>query len=197
MLKDRGARRAWRLYFLRAEATLSQLAAPVRRELIEDLKSHVRDILANDQSGDSDLARVTAALARVGNPREFLAPLVADAVFRGPPRHGGLWATCRAIALYAGRGTAYLFRVLGLGAAAAVGFVLAAASLNSLCRPDRAGLFLVGEDEVQIRVFGLGAGGGEQLLAPWLAALMALGGLALIAWAAHRGRRMAIELIGF
>jgi hypothetical protein len=195
MFKDARARRAWSLFFLKAEAVLSPLAASVRKELIDDLKAHVHDILANEAPEGDELARITAALDRVGNPKEFLAPLLADAVFRAPAQTGSLGMAYRTLSLYAARGTSYLLRAIGLVLAATAGFALALAALNSLFRPDRAGLFLLGDDEYQLRVLGLGASGGEQLLAPWMAiALIALG-LTLLAWSARRVRRMLMELI--
>lgn len=195
MFRESRARRAWRLYFLRAEAVLGPVSASVRRELLDDLKAHVRDILANDKSDGDEFVRVSAALARVGNPKEFLAPLVADAVFRAPPYHGSFAMVYRTLSLYAGRGTSYLAKALGLVVAAAAGVMIAVAALNSLFRPDRAGLFLIGDDEYQLRILGFGASGGEQLLSPWLAVVVVAAGFALVVWTVRRARKMLIELI--
>lgn len=163
MFKDARARRAWLLYFLRAEAVLSPLAGPVRRELIADLKAHVQDVLANERLEGDELQRLNAALARVGNPKEFLAPLVAEAVFRAPPRYGDTGMAMRTLSLYAARGTSYFLRATGLVLAAAGGACVALASLNSFLRPASAGLFLVGADEYSLRLLGLGERSGEQL----------------------------------
>ena len=195
MFKDTRARRAWNLYFLKAEAVLSPLSAPVRRELIDDLKSHARDILTNDASEGDEFARVSAALDRVGNPKEFLAPLLAEAVFRAPAQHGSFGMAYRTLSLYAARGTSYLLRAIGLVLTAAAGLAIGLAALNSLFRPDRAGLFLLDRDEYQLRVLGLSATGGEQLLAPWIAVALIALGLALLVWSARRTRRMLMELI--
>lgn len=195
MFKDARARRAWNLYFLKAEAVLSPLSTGVRRELIADLKAHVQDILSNEPLEGDELARLHAALARVGNPKEFLAPLLADAVFKAPPAFGGLAMTARTLSLYAARGTTYFLRAAGLVLAAAAGLCIALASLNSIFRPQSAGLFHLGGDEVQLRVLGLGATGGQQLLEPWMAALLVLAGIALVFLSAKRARRMLLELI--
>ncbi|MBP6013450.1 MAG: hypothetical protein KBA31_14590 [Alphaproteobacteria bacterium] len=195
MFKDARARRAWRLYFLKAEAVLTPLAASVRIELIDDLKSHVRDILENETSTVDEFARLTAALDRVGSPKEFLAPLLADAVFRAPAKHGSLSMAYRTLRLNAARGTSYLMRTIGLVLTGAAGLAVGLAALNSLFRPDRAGLFLLDNDEYQLRVLGLGASSGEQVLVPWMAIALIAIGLALIAWSARRTRRMLMELI--
>lgn len=195
MFKDARARRTWNLYFLRAEAVLSPLSTSVRRELIDDLKAHVRDILANEKTAGDEVARLAAALERVGNPREFLAPLLADAVFRAPPQHGSFGMAYRTLSLYAARGTSYLLRTLGLVLAAAAGFVVALAALNSMLRPDRAGLFLLDSDTYQLRILGLSAGTGEQLLSSWMAVVLMAAGFALIAWTVRRARRMLMALI--
>lgn len=195
MFKDARARRAWLLYFLRVEAVLSPLSAGMRRELIADLKGHVQEILANEPVEGDELTRLNGALERVGNPKEFLAPLVAEAVFRAPPRFGGVGMTMRTLSLYAARGTTYFLRAFGLALLAAAGFCLALASLNSLFRPASAGLFLLGGDEFQLRLLGFGASGGQQMLEPWMAALLILAGSALIVFTVRRARQMLLELI--
>jgi hypothetical protein len=195
MFKDARARRAWNLYFLKAEAVLSPLAAGVRRELIADLKAHVQDILSNEPLEGDEHARLSAALERVGNPKEFLAPLVADAVFKATPTFGGLSMTTRTLSLYAARGTMYALRAFGLVLIAAAGVCFALASLNSFFRPTSAGLFQLRGDEIQLRVLGLGATGGQQLLEPWMAAILVAIGIALILFAAWRVKRMLLELI--
>lgn len=103
--------------------------------------------------------------------------------------------TLRTFSLYAARGTTYSLRALGLVLVAAAGFCIALASLNSLFRPQSAGLFQLGGDEVQLRLLGLGATGGQQLLEPWMAALLILAGGMLIVFAVRRARRMLLELI--
>jgi hypothetical protein len=194
MLTDARARRVWNLYFIKAEAVLSPLAAQVRRELVGDLKTHVRDILANEPHSGDEVTRLKAALDRVGNPREFLAPLLAEAVFRAPPRLASAGMTMRTLLAYAERGTVYLLRALGLVLLAATGFSVAMASLNSLVRSDRAGLFLIGSDEYQLRLLGLSESTGHQLLEPWMAVLLILAGAAMILLALRRARRMLLEL---
>lgn len=195
MFKDARARRAWSLYFLKAEAVLSPLASAVRKELIDDLKTHVQDILANETPEGDEFARLTAALDRVGNPKEFLAPLLADAVFKAPPQFGDVGMTVRTLSLYAARGTSYLLRALGLVLLATAGFCTALASLNSLFRPQSAGVFQLNADEVQLRLLGLSPGAGNQLLEPWMAIVLIVAGGALIVFALRRARRMLLELI--
>lgn len=195
MLKDARARRCWRLYFFKAEAVLSPLRASVRRELLGDLKGHVRDILANEPGESEELARVRAALERVGNPREFLAPLLADAVFRAPPRATSLGMTYETLALYAVRGWRCLVSASGLLLLALTSGAMALAALNSLFRPRYAGVFRLPGDEVQVRVMGLSSSSGEQMLTPWLALIVIVSGFALLVWTARQMRRMLMELI--
>ncbi len=195
MFKDARARRTWRLYFLKAEAVLSPLSASVRRELINDLKSHVREILMHQPLAGDENTRLLAALDRVGSPKEFVAPLLADAVFRAPPKNGSLSMVGRTLSLYAARGTFHLVRAVGLVAAWTTGIVVGIAAFNSLVRPDRAGLFQLSEDEYQLRVLGLGSSAGEQLLQPWMAVVLIAVGLALIGWSVRHSRKMLMDLI--
>jgi hypothetical protein len=195
MFKDARAKRAWLLYFLRAEAVLSPLAGSIRRDLIADLKAHVQDVLANEGLEGDELQRLNTALKRVGEPKEFLAPLVADAVFRAPPRYSDAGMAIRTMSLYAARGATYFARTAGLILSAAAGTCVALAALNSLLRPDKAGLFRVGEDEYSLHVLGLGQSEGHQLLEPWSAALLIVIGIAAVAWSVRRARQMLLDLV--
>lgn len=195
MFKDPRARRAWLLYFLKAEAVLAPLARPVRRELIADLKAHVQDVPAEGPQDGDELQRLSAALARAGNPKAFLGPLVAEAVFRAPLGYGDGGMVLRTLSLYATRGASYFLRAAGLVLAAAAGGCVALASLNSLFRPESAGLFLIGDDEVSLRLLGFGESAGRQLLEPWAAVLLVALGLAVILWGLLRTRRMLMELV--
>ena len=195
MFTDTRAQRAWNLYFLRAEAVLSPLSASVRRELIADLRAHVRDILSHEPLEGDEFTRLSTALERVGNPKEFLAPLVADAVFKAEPAIGNFAMTARTLSLYAAHGTTYALRALALVLAAAAGFGVALTSAIRLFRPESAGLFQLGVDDFQLRILGLGATGGQQLLEPWMAALLIFAGIGLVVFATRRTHRMLLELI--
>lgn len=195
MFKDYRARRAWGIYFLKAEAVLAPLEAAVRRELIEDLKSHVTEILNHSTGDEDEFVRVTAALNRVGEPREFLAPLVADAIFRQPPKYRNFGVVFHAVALYATRGTSYLIRAIALTLVAALSAFLTIAAFNSLLRPDKAGIFRIGEDDIQVRILGLGGATGEQLLVPWISVLIIALGMAVLTWCAGRVKRILLQLI--
>lgn len=79
---DPRSRRAWRLFKLRTELMLSSLAHGVRKELLQDLCSHVQDAISENDGAADEFERVTAALNDIGDPKDFLEPLIADAVFR-------------------------------------------------------------------------------------------------------------------
>src|SRR5687767_14533852 len=84
MFSEPKARRAWRHYRLRVELMLSSVSLGVRRELLDDLARHVRDLVDHGQDGASEFERLQAALERMGDPREFLTPLIGEAIFRDP-----------------------------------------------------------------------------------------------------------------
>lgn len=195
IFKDRAARLAWRLYFLRAEAALSAMSGPVRRELLDDLQAHMRDILSNDRSAESEHERLRAAIARVGDPKEFLAPLVADAVLKASPKHASLAMTYRTFMVYAGRGTVSALKAGGLVLASATGVVLVTQALGFLVAPDRFGVFRVGDGQYHISLFGAAPTVGEQVLSLWSAALVAIVGAGIIAWTARHARGILRYLV--
>jgi hypothetical protein len=193
MLETPQARRRWRRYVLRVELNLSSLSPGVRRELVEDLSAHVRAVLTNDGSSASEAERLNAALRQLGDPKEFLAPLIAEAVFRDPARDTGPVAALRSLAAHAARG----WRFFRASATVAAASILAAGMLivgaGSLIRPGSIGVFRLSPDEYQMRLFG--GDGGQLVLWPWLGlSLAAFGGV--VAWLAwRRARSLVVEVL--
>jgi hypothetical protein len=193
MLETPQARRRWRRYVLRVELNLSSLSPSVRRELVEDLTAHVRAVLTNDGSSAPEPERLDAALRQLGDPKEFIAPLMADAVFRDPARDTGPVAALRSLAAHAAPGWRFFRDSATVAAATILGAGLLIAGAGSLMRPDAIGVFQLSADEYQMRLFG--GDGGQVVLWPWLGlALAAIGGaLAWLAW--RRARRLVVEIL--
>lgn len=193
MFSDAQARRILRQFLLRAELMLGSVSAGVRRELIDDLSAHIQDLVASDAINIDELARLKAALARVGDPREFLAPLIDEAVFRLPHRDVGFASAFFAMMSLAARGWRLTLAASAIMLMALLGATALLISIGSLVRPENIGVFSIGADEVQIRI--LGGHGGAPVLAPWLSfGILALG--ALLICAAWRGARaLVLELL--
>jgi hypothetical protein len=193
MFSDPIARSIWRRFLLRAELTMSAVSANVRRELLEDLTAQVREIVAHDVSNASEAQKVAAALARVGDPHEFLAPLLADAVFRSPSLEVGPAQALRALAATVSRGST---RAASAGATLLAGGLAALfllIGIGSLLRPESIGVFSLGPDDIQLRLFG--GRGGSAVFAPWLAIGLVVGGLVIASRAAAAARRIVLELL--
>lgn len=195
MFSDPRSRRAWRLFRLRTELMLGGVSGGVRRQILEDLAAHVRDIVANGDPAVAEHERVAEALARVGDPREFIAPLVADAVLNAQSASAGLGARWRAVVSSAALGGRRLAAAATVLASAAVGASLAIMAAGSLIFPQSIGVFTLGEDTVQLRILGASGETGTPLFAPWLAlALGAIGaGLVWRAW--RQARRIISEIL--
>ena len=189
------SRRLWRRYKLRVELLLSSVSPSVRRELVSDLTAHVRDMLASEPSDVPENERLAAALKRLGDPKEFVAPLLADAVFRDPPGDAGVIAALRSLGAYAARGWRFFISsvFVAVASVSSVGMLILAA--GGLIWPDRIGIFEVSVDNYQARILGSTQAYGEALLWPWLSVLLAIVGtmLALFAW--RRMHRLLAELI--
>lgn len=188
MLSDRRARAAWRLFRARAEWMLGSVSAEARKELLSDLEAHVRDAVA-ETPGDDELAKLTAVLAQLGDPREFLAPLVAEAVFKRPRAGSKLLAPLQALLVAVHRGACHAAVAAGHLISFVIGVGLALLGAMRLVLPDGAGVFRLDADTIQVRLLGLDGGAGVQVLPVWIAVLCALAGLALAAWSLDRSRR--------
>jgi hypothetical protein len=193
MFSDPKARRAWRRFRLRVELMLSSVSGGVRRELLDDLSEHVRDMVAHGRDGAGEHERLQAALDRMGDPREFLTPLIGEAIFRDPRRDLGFAPAGRAMLSLLSHGWRVAWRSALSLLAVLLGAIAITAAAGSLLNPGAVGLFRIGPDEVQLRL--LGGQGGEPLFAPWPGiALLALGVVSL-AWAWRQARRLVLEIL--
>jgi len=73
---DRAAERRWRRYFARVDR-LAGLAGPAASDIRRELESHLAESLALTV-GDNELARLEIAISKLGDPDDYLRPLVAD-----------------------------------------------------------------------------------------------------------------------
>lgn len=73
---DPAARLRWDAYFADVSRSLARAGADAA-ELRGDLEAHVADSMAA-ASGGSELARLDLALSRLGQPADYLRPLLAD-----------------------------------------------------------------------------------------------------------------------
>lgn len=194
MFDDPHSRRAWRRFHLRAELMLGGVAADIRRQLLEDLSAHVRDTVEHAPKDVPEFERVEAALARIGEPREFIAPLLADAILDAK-RRVGAHAGWRAMLHSAGLGGKYLLRSASIVATAIVGALMVGVAIGGVLRPDLIGVFRLGRDEIQLRLFGLSGDAGTPVLYPWLGFAFGAGGALLLWLAWRRMRRILSEII--
>jgi hypothetical protein len=193
MFDDPKARRAWRHFRLRVELMLSSVSGGVRRELLDDLAAHVRESVAHGADGAGEYERLRVALDRIGDPREFLAPLIGEAIFRDPRRDIGFGRTGRAMLSLLSRGWRFAWRSTSVLLAALLGALAILVAAGSLLDPAAIGLFRIGPDDVQLRL--LGGRGGVPIFGPWLPiGLIALATLSMVfAW--RQARRLVLEIL--
>lgn len=163
-LSDPRARARWRAFEHRARLALVDAHRTVRRSLISDLRAHVTEALAREPAEGNEAERLERVLIRVGDPVQFLRPLLEDA--------SRLTATRRK-----------RLRPFGMAAAAllsgALGVGLTVFGGAALACPRSVGLFQVGADQYQVRLL-CGVTAGAPLGAPWLPiASLAVGALLL------------------
>lgn len=193
MFTDPRARRAWRHFRLRVELMLSGVSRGVRRELLDDLAAHVREMVAHGREGGGEYQRLAAALDRIGDPREFLVPLVGEAIFRDPRRDVGLGQAGRAMLSLLSRGWRVAWRSASALLAAALGALALLIAIGGLLEPQSVGLFRIGPDDIQLRL--LASPGGVPLFAPWFALGLLVLAAASIALAWRQARRLVLEIL--
>lgn len=191
---DPRSRRAWRLFKLRTELMLSSLAHGVRKELLQDLCSHVQDAISENDGAADEFERVTAALNDIGDPKDFLEPLIADAVFRSNEGRLSLGPIIRTLTTYASRSVSYFLTTLQIVIAALAGAILSIASVTSVIRPGYAGVFRLDNGDIQIRLFGL-VDSGEPILQVWSTLIAIIIGVSIVYWSFKKLQHIITAII--
>lgn len=193
MFEDPKSRRSHRLFRLRSELMLGGVSRDVRRQLLEDLTAHLVEVVEHSDPTLPECVRVDAAISRIGDPREFLAPLIRDAVMIEPVRvKGGSW---RAVAYAALRGGRQFGEALSIAFSLGIGTVLAIAAAGALIFPRRIGLFHLSGDEYQLRLFSSSEIYGAPIFHPWFSIFGLLVGASLVFSAWRRSRRLAAAIL--
>jgi hypothetical protein len=193
MFREPKARRAWRHFRLRVELMLSSVSSGVRRELLDDLTAHVRDLVAHGSDSVGEYERLRAALERIGDPRDFLAPVIGDAIFRDPRRDVGFGQVGRALLSLFSRGWHVAWRAASVLLATVLGALAILVAIGSLLEPGAVGLFRLGPDDIQIRL--LGGRGGVPLFTPWFAIGLSALAVVSMAFAWRQARRLLLQIL--
>jgi uncharacterized membrane protein len=193
---DARAKLKWRMFLLRARLVLDSLPKDAREDLIAELTAHAGEIALHAAPGMSEVEQADEIIARIGDPREFLAPLIADAVFRtAHPISLGL--IIDVFRLYAGRGIGHLSGAVLTVGIGVLGLASCVAAIGSMFAPDRVGVFRMENGGIRLPILGDVAryGNGTQLLTPSAALLLLVCGL-FLCWASLRvTRRAVVKLI--
>jgi uncharacterized membrane protein len=75
--QDPIAEKIWRQYFNRLDRLLRPLDETQKRELTLEIKGHLLESFAADQTG-AEAERLLNAIERLGEPEEFIRPMLAD-----------------------------------------------------------------------------------------------------------------------
>ena len=193
MFEDPRSRALWRHYELRARYALAATTAGVRRELLEDLSAHVRDALIANADGSPEHDRLKTILTRLGEPEEYLAPLLAEAVLRRPGPSNAFAASADAISAAWRLGVGVLAIAIAYPLIALLALGTSTLAVMRIALPQTAGVFALSADEYQVRVLG-GSALGDQVMPVWLAVLLLPVCVAIILWAIGRARALALSI---
>ncbi|MFW2351502.1 hypothetical protein [Qipengyuania sp.] len=160
---DPAAQGLWNDYVAQVDRMVA-LIGPEAAELSEDLRAHLADSFASDTSG-SEVDRIQRAIERLGQPSEFLRPMLADELLeRGARTYDpalisrGLYHTIRS-------GSRRAFSAIAFAA----GYILLANfAAMTLFKPffsDHVGLIRGPNGSLTFGIVGDGAG--EELLGLW------------------------------
>lgn len=194
MLSDPRARALWKRYYQRATYALGAVAATARREMLGHLREHVEEALRVSDAEGPEYDRLASILDRLGEPQDFLGPLVSGAVLSRPRPPNPLTAALDSINVAWQIGSTLLAAALAYPMLAIAGAALATFAFMRALAPDMAGVFALAPDEYQVRILG-SHDGGQQVMPLWVALLLLPLGAAIVAWAIARVRALALKLV--
>ncbi|WP_341711373.1 hypothetical protein [Erythrobacter sp.] len=163
------AQRHWRYYRLRVALILGALPRLDRHEIITDLEAHVADRMAHC-TAPTEMGRLREALSQLGEPRDYLGPLVEPMLER---HHGVARLLGRILAplLPARRMIDETVMLAGNMLALALGVVVLVLGVGGVLAPSRFGIFRLGPDEFLVSFLGRIVPGATNAL-PWPAYLV-------------------------
>jgi len=178
-------------YLEELRGRLRPLPAAEVAEIVEELRSHVRD---SSPSGATDDGEVAAALERLGSAEELASLYVRDRLFDGARHSRSPFVLAEGMFRWATLSMAGFFAFLGLLAGYVVSLSFFIAALHDPIAPDRVGLWRLG-DSLSLHL-GFGSPGsvpqGEELLGFWIIPIGLLAG-GMCAWLTHSIARWCVR----
>jgi hypothetical protein len=161
------AQAIWDRFFGRIKAICRKLPDDAQRELILELEDHLYESF-RAQPGESEVEKLAIAIENMGDPDEFVRPLVADHQLAAAGRTldprsvflGLLYNTSRGAKAV---GASFLY---GLGYLLSLGFLLVA--LGKPFSPDRIGLFVRSGGGLVMGILDQPPAGSTELLGYWI-----------------------------
>ena len=149
MFQDKASRRIWDVYCVRMEQLLSPLSGEVRRDLLEDVDTHVRDAMLEFHDGN-ETDRLKQVLDSLGDPQEFLEPMLAEAIFKASGKHDlPMSATLRGLKLYLELGVRGVVALSFVSLFGLIGVILTLFSIGTMLFPEHVGIYKIGQDHYQ------------------------------------------------
>lgn len=182
------SRLIWAIHNARLRYALEVVPRAIRRAIIGDINASVRES-AESGSDESEATRLSGALIRLGRLDDFLPDFLSSKGLSGA-RIQSFEDAGRADRLQQIAGTILLavqmaaFLSLSVAGLAVLGFLAGA-----LLLPDQFGLHLIGEEEIQLRIFASRTDA-ESLLGPGLFFFLLATGLASISLGIRRFLRL-------
>ena len=139
--EDALSEKLWTGYFKRVKRILKSLPQAVREELLLELEGHLAESF--DQSpGDREPDRLQAALESIGDPEEFLRPLMADRLLEDASRTFSPRTILLAAVYNLSLGVFRFVMACVLGFGYLLAFMLVLSGLAKIVDPVHSGLFI-------------------------------------------------------
>ena len=137
---DRTTQRIWDNYFKRIRKSLNRAPHKISDELILELKSHLYESFEEDKE-KSESNRLLNAIERMGDPDEFLKPIIADKLLIDASKSFNPKSIFYGIYYNLYGGIARVFLALILWAGYLIAFFFSALAVLKIFFPQRTGLF--------------------------------------------------------
>jgi len=163
---ERNSNKIWNDYFRRIRKNLILLNQQQKQDMIKELEGHIYESFM-ESDGENETEKLLNALERMGDPDEFLKPLLSKELLIKGTKSFSLIAIFKGLYLniYAGLKAVFLSLVFGVGFLLSVSMAIVAAA--KLIIPDKVGLFLFPDGNWSFGIIS-NIGGANEILGYWI-----------------------------
>ncbi|KAA3608757.1 MAG: hypothetical protein D8M58_18645 [Calditrichaeota bacterium] len=169
IFKDANSIKIWQNYFKQVAKAMQVLDSDSREETAMELQDHLYNSF-KDEKGTDEVSRLLAAIEKLGEPHEFLKPVVSDKLLQRGTKTLSPKTLLTGLAYKLTGGIGSLFMALLFGTGYLLTFIFGLMSFAKFLFPENVGLFRRPDESWSFGILKVTEGATE-LLGYWIVPL--------------------------